>query len=328
MSDKLRWGILGTGKIARSFAAGLAVVPDAELVAVGSRSEETARTFANEFNVPHAHSSYEALAQDADVDVVYIATPHSLHRDNCLMCIEAGKAILCEKPFTINAAQASEVIAAARAKKLFLMEAMWTRYIPLVVHLRKLLAEGAIGKVEMFVAGLGMTPYHLPPTHYILKAELGGGILLDAGVYPISLASMIFHQQPPRIGGLAEFQHGVDVQDALTFEYDGGGMAVMHLTLKAQIPPEYAIYGSAGRIRVHPPLFRPTRLTLTRPERDDEIIEMPLEGNGWNYQAVEVAACLRDGKTESAVMPLDETLAIMQTLDRVRALWNFKYPFE
>lgn len=328
MTEKIRWGILGTGKIAHSFAEGLAAVPGAEIAAVGSRSPETARAFAGEFGVPHAHGSYEELAKNINVDVVYIATPHSLHEENCLMCIDAGKAILCEKPFTINAGQAERVIAAARANKLFLMEAMWTRYIPLTVHLRRLLADGAIGDVEMFVAGLGMTPHHLPPTHYILQAELGGGILLDAGVYPVSLASMVFRKQPQRIAGLAEFQNGVDVQDALTFEYDGGGMAVMHITLKAQIPPEFAVFGSAGRIRVHPPLFRPTRLTLTRPGRDDEIIEMPLEGNGWNYQAVEVQACMHAGKTESAVMPLDETLAIMQTLDRVRALWNFKYPFE
>lgn len=328
MAENIRWGILGTGKIAGSFATGLGFVPGAEIRAVGSRSAETARAFAEKFQIPHAHPSYEALAQDAEVDVIYVATPHALHLENCLMCLDAGKHVLCEKPFTINAVQAERVIAAARIKKLFLMEAMWTRYIPLIVHLRHLLAEGVIGTVEMFTAGLGMTPHHLPPTHYILQAELGGGILLDAGIYPLSLASMIFHKQPDRIAGLAEFHRGVDVQDALTLEYEGGGMATMHMTIKTQIPPEFAIYGSAGRIRVHPPLFRPTKLTLARTGEPDQEIEMPLAGNGWNYQAVEVGACLRAGKLESEVMPLDETLALMQTLDRIRAMWNFKYPFE
>ncbi len=328
MTKTIRWGILGTGKIAGSFATGLSFVSGAEIVAVGSRSEATAQEFAARHGIPNAYASYQALILDPGVDVVYIATPHSLHLDNCLMCLDAGKAVLCEKPFTINAAQAQKVIETARQKKLFLMEAMWTRYIPLIVHLRRLLAEGAIGTVEMFTAGLGMTPHHLPPTHYILKPELGGGILLDAGIYPLSLASMIFQKQPARIAGLAEFQNGVDVQDALTLEYDGGGMATMHMTLKAPIPPEFAIYGTQGRIRVHPPLFRPTKLSLTRTGGEEQEFEMPLEGNGWNYQAVEVGNCLRDGKLESDVMPLDETLALMQTLDRIRGMWNFKYPFE
>jgi dihydrodiol dehydrogenase / D-xylose 1-dehydrogenase (NADP) len=328
MEKTVGWGILGTGKIARSFAEGLAFVPGAQLVAVGSRSMTTAGEFASRYHVRRAHGSYAALANDEDVEVVYVATPHALHYENCVLCLEAGKAVLCEKPFTINAAQAEQVIRLARARNLFLMEAMWTRYIPLVVHLRALLARGAIGDVQLFAAGLGMTPYHLPPTHYMLKRELGGGILLDAGIYPVSLASMVFRQQPARITGLAEFEGGVDVQDAFIFAYENGGLASIHLSLKTEIPPEFSIAGRTGRIIVHPPLFRPTALTLTRFGYDEERLEMPLQGNGWNYQAVEVAACLRAGRLESDVMPLAETLAIMQTLDRIRAQWNFKYPFE
>lgn len=328
MSQKIRWGILSTGKIARSFAEGLGFVPDAELVAVGSRTAETAQAFAREFKVPRAHANYEALANDPEVDVVYIATPHSLHHDNCILCLKAGKHVLCEKPFTINAAEAERVIATARRNNRFLMEAMWTRYIPLVVHLRQLLAEGVTGDLELFTSALGFLPHGLPPTHYILKPELGGGILLDAGIYPVSLASMVFGRQPANITGFAAFSGGVDMQDAIVFSYPGGAQASIVASLKTVIPPEFAIYGSAGRIHVHPPLFRPTRMTLSRLGQADQTIEMPLHGNGWNYQAVEVGNCIRAGKPESAIMPLDETFAIMQTMDRIRAQWNFKYPFE
>jgi predicted dehydrogenase len=205
---------------------------------------------------------------------------------------------------------------------------MWTRYIPLILRLNRMLAEGALGEVQLLTACLGMNPGVLPPTHYMFKPELGGGILLDVGVYPISLASMVFHVQPAHIAGLASFEGGVDQQDVLAFDYPGGQKASMVFTLKSRIPPEFSIYGTSGRIRVHPPLFRPDQMTLTTNEGREELIEEPVEGNGWNYQAVEVGECLRAGKLESARMPLDETLAIMQTLDRVRAQWNFKYPFE
>jgi predicted dehydrogenase len=209
VADKTHWGIIGTGKIAKEFATGLAVLPEAELVAVGSRTAESANRFANMFGVPHRHASYEALVNDSNVDVVYVATPHSLHKENSLLCLQAGKAVLCEKPFTINAAEAETVIRLAREKKLFLMEAMWTRFIPLVVKVRQLLADRVIGDVQMLVADLGFL-VDFDPLHRLFAPQLGGGALLDLGVYPVSLASMIFGP-PSRITGMAQLgKTGVD----------------------------------------------------------------------------------------------------------------------
>lgn len=327
MSAKIRWGILSTGKIARVFAEALKVLPEAELVAVGSRSAESANQFGDQFRVPHRYATYQALVNDPDVDVIYVATPHALHRDNMLLCLQAGKSVLCEKPFTINAQQAEEVIAVARRQHLFVMEAMWTRFIPLVVRLRQMVADGVIGDVQMFVAGMA-TIANPDPSLYLLNPQLGGGILLDGGAYPISLASL-FLGPPARIASMAHMgASGVDEQGAVILGYTTGQLANIYFSFKTRVPPYFALQGSRGRIDVHPPLFKPTKLTLTLFGAPEQIIEVPLEGNGMNYEAAEVMRCLHEGKTESAVMPLDETLSIMRTLDSIRAQWGFEYPME
>jgi predicted dehydrogenase len=327
MMKKIRWGILSTGWIAKKFAQGLSVLEDAEIVAVGSRAQGTADAFGDEFGVPHRHANYEALAADPDVDVVYIGTPHPFHKENSLLCLQAGKAVLCEKPFTINAGEAEEVIALAREKRLFLMEAMWTRYIPIIVKLRELLAAGAIGDVRMLTADLGFRR-ELDPKSRLFDPELGGGALLDMGIYPISLASMVFGA-PSRIVSLAHMgQTGVDELAGVVLGYDGGQLAVLHTGLQTDTAVEATVMGTRGRIRVHSPWFYGTALTLSVEGREDEVISLPYAGNGYNFEAAEVMRCLREGELESDVMPLDETLAIMQTLDAIRAQWGFKYPME
>lgn len=327
LEDKIRWGILSTGSIAHSFATALTFVPGAELVAVGSRTLDSAQEFANRFHVPHVHATYEALANDPDVDVVYIATPHALHHENMLLSLNAGKAVLCEKPFTINAKQAADVVRVVREKKLFLMEGMWTRFIPLIARLRELIAARAIGDLKLFVGGLGKIP-DLPPTNYMFKPELGGGVLLDAGIYPVSLACMMFGAVPTRVTAFAEFDRGVDVHDALTLEFGKGQLASIYMSLKTTITPKFDLYGTAGSILVDPPLFFPTRLTIKRADELDSVVEMPIHGHGLNYEAVHVHECLRAGELESPIMPLDETVAIMQTMDRLREQIGLKYPFE
>jgi predicted dehydrogenase len=327
MKDKIRWGILSTGWIAKKFAEGLSVLPDAEIVAVGSRAQETADVFGDEFDVPHRHASYEALAEDPDVDVVYIGTPHPFHKGNSLLCLEAGKAVLCEKPFTINAGEAQQVIALAREKGLFLMEAMWARYIPIIVKLRELLAEGTIGEVRMLTADLGFRP-EFDPRSRLFDPQLGGGALLDVGIYPISFASMVLGT-PSRIASMATMgQTGVDEQAGIVFGYDEGQLAVLHTGLQANTSIEATVMGTQGKICVHSPWYYGTALTLSIEGREDEVIELHYEGNGYNFEAAEVMRCLREGKLESKVMPLDETLTIMQTLDAIRAQWDFKYPME
>jgi predicted dehydrogenase len=325
--DKIRWGILGTGRMAEAFARCLKEVKDAELVAVGSRTSESAAAFAARHAAHNAHASYEQVAADGEVDVVYIATPHALHRENTLMSLQAGKAVLCEKPFAINAHEAAAMIDEARARGLFLMEAMWTRYVPAVVKLRELLAAGAIGEVQLIIAGGAYQPAP-DPDFYLFRPELGGGVLLDAGVYLVSMASMIFGP-PSRIAAAGRLSaRGIDEQEGILLEHETGGIANLYVSLRAQSPPDLTILGSAGRIYAHPPIFAPRRLTLTRYDGEDEILELPFAAEGYQFQAEEVGACLRDGRLQSQVMPLDETLRIMQTMDAIRDQLGLRYPME
>jgi predicted dehydrogenase len=326
--EKIRWGILGTGNIATRFAEGLMALPDAELVAVGSRSQSSADDFGYEFDVPHRHATYAALADDPDVDVVYVATPHPFHRETSMLCLEGGKAVLCEKPFAINASEAEDVIALAREKGLFLMEAMWTRFLPILVKTRELLAGGAIGEVRVLSADFGFRTAFDPKSR-LFDPHLGGGALLDVGVYPVSLASMVFGTAPSRISGMAHLgQTGVDEQSAVILGYDQGQLAILAAAVRTEMPQEAVLMGTEGWIRIHAPWWRSTTLTLSLPGQEDEVIHLPYEGNGYNYEAAAVMDCLRAGKTENDVMGLDETLAIMQTLDRIRAQWNLRYPME
>ena len=327
MSAKIRWGIIGTGYIADLFAKGLTVVPDAELLAVASRTQAGAEAFATIHNVPRRYDSYAALAADPDIDVIYVSTPHPMHAENALMCLEAGKAVLCEKPFTLNAGEARHVIQTARDKGLFLMEAMWTRYFPVMVRVRDLLSAGVIGDVRLLNVDFGFrTTYD--PQHRLFNPELGGGSLLDVGIYPISFASMVMGK-PTRITGMAELgQTGTDDQSVYVFGYDNGALAMLASAVRTETPHQAVINGTEGRITVQPQFWRPTKLTLEVYGKEKSEIHLPIIGNGYNYQAVEVGRCLREGLLESSVMPLDESIELMETLDALRAPWGLKYPSE
>jgi predicted dehydrogenase len=327
MSNKVRWGIIGTGHIAKKFAEGLLSLPEAELVAVGSRSQASADDFAAWYGIPHRHATYAGLANDPDVDAVYVSTPHPFHKDNSLLCLKAGKAVLCEKPFALNAAQAEEVIKLARAKKLFLMEAMWTRFLPVMVEVRELLAEDAIGEVRMLIADFGFRADWNPKSR-LLNPELGGGALLDVGIYSLSLASAVFGT-PSRVTGLAHLgATGVDEQAAAVLGYNQGQLALLAAAVRTNSPQEALLLGTEGSIRIHSPWWKPTMLTLSKTGQADEVVELPYSSNGYNYEAAEVMACLRAGKTESDIMPLNETLSILKTADELRAEWGLKYPVE
>jgi predicted dehydrogenase len=324
----VRWGILGTGGIARKFAEALTLLPDAKLVSVGSRTQAAADVFARTWKISHAYGSYREAANDPETDVVYVATIHPLHYENCLDCLKAGKAILCEKPFTINAAQAAEVVALARQKNIFLMEAMWTRYFPVFGKLRELLAENAVGEIRLVQADFAFKPANNPKER-LYNRELGGGALLDIGVYPVSLASMVFGEAPRRILSSATIgPTGVDEQAAVLFEYDGGRQASLAFSFRFESPMEANIIGPEGRIRIERPWWYPRALTLVRRGKEDEKISLPYLGNGYPHEAAEVMDCLRAGRTESERMGLEETLRIMQTLDAIRSDWGLKYPGE
>jgi predicted dehydrogenase len=325
--SNIRWGILGPGNIARSFAQGLSVLDDAEIVAVGSRSAERAAAFGERYNIPRRHASYEALANDPDVDVVYVATPHPFHKQHNLLCLRAGKPVLCEKPFTLNAADTAEVIAMARDRRLFLMEAIWSRFLPHIARLRELIAEGAIGEVRQVRADFSFRT-EVDPKSRLFDPALGGGGLLDVGIYPVSLAAMLLGA-PSDIASLAQLgATGVDEQAGIVMRYDGGRLAVLTTAIRTSSPHEALILGTAGHIKVHDAWWKPSTLTLVRDGKLEEPIDVPAVGNGYNYEAAEVMRCLREGRTESATMPLDESLAIMRTLDAIRAQWGLRYPGE
>ncbi len=327
MTEKIRWGILGTGNIAHQFGRGLTVVEDAELVAVGSRTQESADKFGDEFGVPRRHASYEALANDAGVDAIYISTPHPFHKANSILCLNAGKAVLCEKPFTINTREAEDVIAVAREKQLFLMEAMWTRFTPTMVKIRELVGQGAIGDVRMINADFGFrTGWN--PAGRGLAPELGGGGLLDVGIYPISLASMLLGK-PAEIVSTAHIgETGVDEQSAVLFKYAGGQIAISTSAVRTTTPWEAWIMGTEGMIHIPRAWWMPQGFTLKANGKPDEWFDLPFTGNGYNYEAIEVGRCLRAGELESPVMSLAESVSIMQMMDAVRAQWGLVYPTE
>lgn len=310
----LRWGILGTGSIARKFTADLLTLPDHAVVAVGSRTAESANAFATAHGIARAHASYQALAEDSAVDVVYVATPHSGHRPAALACLTAGRGVLVEKPLALNATEAVEIATAARAAGVFCMEAMWTRFNPVIAKLRELLADGAIGDVVSVQADFGFAARYDPASRSF-DPTLGGGALLDLGVYPVSLASMVLGEPSVvrAVAGLAPT--GVDSNTGILLGYPSGAVAVLHCSLRGETPLRATITGTAGRIELPAPFYRPDSLTLHLPGEEPVTSRYEVPGGGYTFQAMEVARCVRAGLTESPLMPLDESLSIIRTLD-------------
>lgn len=327
MTDTLRWGILSTGNIASQFARGLQALPDAELLAVGSRSQASADAFGDTFGVPRRYATYEALAADPDIEAIYIGTPHPFHADNARLCLQAGKAVLCEKPFALNAREAADVIALARERGLFLMEAMWTRFFPAMVKLRELIAEGVIGDVRMLTADFGYRA-EFDPKHRTFAPELGGGGLLDVGIYPLSLAFSLLGAPADVVSQVHLGETGVDEQAALVLKYAQGQLALLSCATRTRTPQEAVIAGTKGFIRMPTRWWVPQRFILELEGQQEQVFDVPFEGNGYNYEAAEVMRCLREGLTESPIMPLDETLAILRTMDSIRAGWGLVYPGE
>ncbi len=327
MTKPTRWGILGTGFIARQFASDLQHAKGAELVAVGSRSQSSADKFSESFGARKRHASYEALAADPDVDVVYIATPHPFHLPNTLMCLDAGKAVLCEKPFALNELDSQSMINAARDRELFLMEGMWTYCFPAMRKIKELIDSGAIGEPRMMMGSFCFRSDWDPSTAVLNKA-LGGGALLDVGVYPISVAHLVLGGEPEAIHASAHIgETGVDEQNGIVMTYPGGGMAIIASAVRTQMPEEIVISGTEAQIRIPEPFYRPNRIVITRDDQSEEI-NFPYPGMGMQYEAQQVGDCLRAGKRESSLVPHEGTLAVMRTLDRIRAQWGLRYSGE
>ncbi len=329
MAERMRWGLLGTGKITNRFAQALNNIPEkAELLAIGSRNQETADAFGDKYSIPRRYTSYEDVARDPDIDIIYIGTPGVFHLRDASMALNSGKHVLCEKAFTINAGEAKQMIDLAREKKLFLMEAMWTRFFPIHIRIRELLAEGAIGKVNGATINFIAKPPYDPKNRWF-DLNLGGSVLLDTASYSISWASSLFGE-PEAITGLASFgETGVDNQTSLVLRYAGNELVCLMSSQISFDDKDAVIFGSTGKIIVHDPWYKPDTMTLYREGQDPEQIQIPMNGyNGYEWEAIEVMECIQAGKTESEIMPLDETLSIMKTMDAVREQWGHKFPFE
>lgn len=331
------WGFIGSGWVAGDFAEGLRHVPAADLVAVCSR--HGARAFAERFAVARQYSDASDLVADGEIDVVYVATPNSLHREHCLMALRAGKPVVCEKPFALTAAEAGEVIDTARQLGLFCMEAMPMRFVPATIRARQLIDAGLIGDLRMVSASFGHQPPYDPSNRYF-DPRLGGGALFDVGVYAVSLAVMLLGR-PRRITSDAAIgPSGVDEQAAAVLSFDDGRLAVLEASLRTNLPNDAVISGTEGSIRLAP-LYRPDRVTITRaggsPESwrlvgarravrrlrgrpaDDAV---PYPGNGFTCEATEAVRCLDAGLLESPLMPHDESVEVLETLDAIRSRWT------
>jgi predicted dehydrogenase len=325
----LRWGILAPGGIAHAFASALRARTGQQLQAVGSRSLPRAEAFAREFGMSTAYGSYAAAVSDPEVDVVYVASPHSEHRALALLAIEAGKPVLVEKAFTRNAAEASAVVEAARAAGVFAMEAMWTRFQPRLDVVRQCLEQGLLGEVRMVVADHGQQLHPGGPAR-LAQPELAGGALLDLGIYPVSFAHLVLggFDSVTATGQLTEL--GVDAQDAITVTSADGGLGLLGTTMLAKTPTTASISGTTARLELDGDFYGAgAAVRLVGVDgRELDRFEPHDHAHGLHFQAAEVARRVAAGELESPLMPLDETVAIMTAMDQVRAQVGVRYPGE
>ncbi|GAA2249846.1 Gfo/Idh/MocA family oxidoreductase [Herbiconiux moechotypicola] len=325
-----RWGVLGSGGIAATFTRDLQLT-GREVTAVGSRSQGSADAFAERFGIGAAHGSYEALVSDPEVDIVYIATPHPYHAENALLAIAAGKHVLVEKPFTLNAAEAEQVAVAAAEAGVVVLEAMWTRFLPHMARIREIIAAGTLGDVRTVIADHDQK---LPsdPNHRLNDPALGGGSLLDLGIYPVSFAVDILGLPERIIAHATLTATGVDRQTALIFEHDGGRQSLLHCALDTRGPVTASIMGTEARIEIDSWWYNPTSFTVIAP--DDTVLERyetPDSGvgaRGMDFQAAEIERVIAAGESESPLLPLSQTVAIMGVLDAAREQIGLRYPGE
>ncbi|QCV96454.1 Gfo/Idh/MocA family protein [Acidipropionibacterium acidipropionici] len=321
----LRWGILATGGIARTFTTDLRAA-GLDVIAVGSRSLASAQSFADAFDIPRRYRSYQDLVGDPDVDIIYVATPHSLHAEHARMALEAGKHVLVEKSFTLTRSQAAGLRDLAESKGLFLMEAMWTRYLPHMARIRQLVRSGVLGRVHALRADhTGVAP--TDPDHRLNNLALGGGGLLDIGVYSVSFASdMLGAPVDVRATGILG-ETGVDTEVSTSMTHADGAVSTTLTSLRATGLNAAAIHGSEASIVIDRSWLTPTTFRVVADDgRVVEIYDRPVEGRGMQYEALAAESYIAEGRTESELEPLDETVAIMGTLDEIRRQIGLRYP--
>lgn len=324
---KIRWGILGCGRIARKFASDLKWVNDAELIAVGARELTTAQAFAKEFPAKHVHGSYQALVNNPEVDVIYVATPHAMHHEHVLLCLQHKKAVLCEKAFAINYKQASEMIQLAKTQQTFLMEAFWTRFLPHYEKAKQLIAHGKVGQIKYFYGEFGFKPVE-PVAPRLYDPALGGGALLDIGVYPVFMALDLLGKPDVIDAAMTPANTGIDEQCVIHFRYKDGAIANLFCTLASNLASGGDIGGTDGRIRFTHRMHGPTtQLEYYTGAVDTRqlIATEQAKGNGYEYEIRHVNECLQNNLTASPILTHEFTLLLMQTLDVIRAKAGIRY---
>lgn len=327
MKKPINWGIMGCGRIASLFAEGLRTLKNSRITGAASLTPEKADRFAKAHQIPKSYTKYESLAEDPNIDIVYVATLHNAHYSNTLMALHSGKHVLCEKPFTLNAAQAKELIKTARTKKLFLMEAMWTRFLPASQKIKQLIDRGEIGEIQTLRSEFGFyTPWN--PNDRLHNLNLAGGALLDIGIYPVSYAHWIFGEKPLKINGSAYIgSTHVDEHSSYLLTFTKGRSALLFSSFNIKVPNEALIAGTKGYIRI-PNFFKPTKFWAYDQKGKLHTFRIPYKSTGLQYQAKAAADCICKGEIESSIMPLNETLEIMETLDTLRSQWKLVYPEE
>jgi len=323
--NKYNWGIIGAGNIAGRFAADLKILPRANLRAIASRSSGRAASFARQYDIPVCYDSWDAMAGDPDIDIVYVATHHPFHSENTLSCLEAGKAVICEKPITMNKRELDMLVRTARENKTFLMEAIWTRFLPSTRKVLDYVNSGQFGKLYNIYADFGFR-LEYDPEHRLFNPEIGGGVLIDVGFYPVFL-SLLLAGPPTRFHASARFAPtGVDHSCNMIFEQAEGIVSSLNCTVMTESPTEANLLFEKGWIRMESRWLTPGPITIHRDGRDTELIEFPEPGKGYQYEAEEVMRCLDEGLTESPALPLDFSLMLMETLDAVRERCGIRYP--
>jgi dihydrodiol dehydrogenase / D-xylose 1-dehydrogenase (NADP) len=327
MSNMYRWGIVGAGGIAHKFAEALNHIEDAKLQAVASTNSKRAKDFAQQYSIPDYFDNYEQLYSSNTVDIVYIATTHNFHCNNTLDALNAHKHVLCEKPMAVNASQVKQMINAAQSNNVFLMEAMWTRFLPMMNEVRDIIKKGTIGKPQLLYADFGVN-FNFDPQSRAYNPNLAGGALLDLGVYCIALASMIFGRPNNISSTIKMADTAVDERSTVILEYDNEKVAVLFQALDLETPKEALIIGTEGSIKLHPAWMSGSDYTLKLNNGTEKAYKVDTHENGFIYQIMAVHGSLNAGKTQCDLMSLDETLTIAETMDAIRSQWNFKYPFE
>jgi predicted dehydrogenase len=324
MRERINWGIIGLGKIAHKFAADILLTDDASLFGVASRDKAKAKGFAQQYNAVKHYGSYEEVAKDPDIDIVYIATPHALHFENTMMCLESGKNVLCEKPMGMNTGEVRVMVDKASEKELFLMEGIWSRFIPGMEKVLELIAGGKLGSIIYVRADFGFKPEYNPEGR-IFNKSLGGGSLMDIGLYPVYL-SLLTLGMPSNIKALARMAPtGADSYCSMLFDYENGSKAILESTFEATTPTEAYIYGTEGTIKLHSRFHHPHKISLYRNGMPEETFNIRYHGNGYSHEIEEVCKCLKDNKTESSKLPLETSINLISLLDLVREEIGLNY---